>query len=590
VPIELPARIGKYELQEFLGGGMSHVYRALDTLIGRTVAVKILTEAGCQDADVKDRFLAEARMAGSLTHDNVLRIYDFGEDDQRRPFMVMEFLRGEDLRHAMRNGHTGDLRAKLKIASQVSRALAYVHTQKIIHRDLKPENIHINAAGVVKLIDFGIAKTEGLQMTRAGFVLGTPFYMAPEQVTGENITEQVDVYAFGVLLFELLTGKKPVQADAVERIFYSILNEPLKMEPLYEANIPQAVCDLVAHCTAKNPAERPQGFTPISAELETLLAEIDAPTMALVSPSAAAKPVPAKAAPVEAAPAPAVADPVPPSPAGPRVSRPSWLMPAATLGVIAAVGVGIYVVSGVGAGAGKTPPRPVETAPVLAKTIEAKGGAMVLVEAGSFLAGEHKEPDHLPAFYIDKTEVSNAAYAQFCAETKHALPKGFEADKPDNPVVNVPILDARAFAQWAGKRLPKAREWEKAARGKDGFLYPWGNEPDTERANVGSGRLLKVSDLPAGASPYGALNMQGNVWELVDQVSPPGEGAFAEFTRVFKRLRLAPPTRSEPWYMVRGQSYSPEEKLVPGGLWDFSTAPERGSDFNIGFRCVKDAL
>src|ERR1039458_8592557 len=112
--MDLPARIGKYELQEFLGGGMSHVYRALDTLIGRTVAVKILTEAGCQDSDVKERLLAEARMAGSLSHENVLRIYDFGEDDQPRPFMVMEFLRGEDLRHAMRNGHTGDLRHKLR--------------------------------------------------------------------------------------------------------------------------------------------------------------------------------------------------------------------------------------------------------------------------------------------------------------------------------------------------------------------------------------------------------------------------------------------------------------------------------------------
>ena len=346
VPIELPARIGKYELQEFLGGGMSHVYRALDTLIGRTVAVKILTEAGCQDSDVKERFLAEARMAGSLTHDNVLGIYDFGEDDQRRPFMVMEFLRGEDLRHAMRNGHTGDLRAKLKIASQVSRALAYVHTQKIIHRDLKPENIHINAAGVVKLIDFGIAKTEGLQMTRAGFVLGTPFYMAPEQVTGENITEQVDVYAFGVLLFELLTGKKPVQADAVERIFYSILNEPLKMEPLHEACVPQSVCDLVVHCTAKNPAERPQGFTLISAEIDRLIAELDAPTMVLPAPLAPAKAAAAKVAPVKAAPAPVVPSrfPIPP-PA--TASRPAWLMPA-VLVVIAALGAGIYFVAGAG--------------------------------------------------------------------------------------------------------------------------------------------------------------------------------------------------------------------------------------------------
>src|SRR5262244_2543740 len=104
--MELPARIGKYELEKFLGGGMSHVYRARDTVIGRTVAVKILTEKGCEDPEVKERFLAEARMAGNLTHDNILSIYDFGEDDQQRPFMVMEFLRGEDLRDAIKNGHT----------------------------------------------------------------------------------------------------------------------------------------------------------------------------------------------------------------------------------------------------------------------------------------------------------------------------------------------------------------------------------------------------------------------------------------------------------------------------------------------------
>ncbi len=544
---------------------MSHVYRALDTLIGRTVAVKILTEAGCQDADVKDRFLAEARMAGSLSHDNVLGIYDFGEDDQHRPFMVMEFLRGEDLRHAMRNGHTGDLRNKLKIAAQVARALGYVHTQKIIHRDLKPENIHINTAGVVKLIDFGIAKAEGLQMTRAGYVLGTPFYMAPEQVTGEQITEQVDVYAFGVLLFEMLTGKKPVEAEAVERIFYSILNEPLKMEPLHEAGAPESVCDLIARCTAKNPADRPQGFAPLLAELDRLIGEFDSPTAVL--PTA---PTPAATA----------ARPVP------AASRPGWLVPAVLAAILAIAG-GLYFATR--PGAPPTSKQPEAAAPTLARTITAKGGDMVLVEAGSFLAGEKKLPDTLPAFYIDKTEVSNAGYAQFCAETKHALPKGFPADKPDYPVVNVLILDARAFAAWAGKRIPKGREWEKAARGKDGNLYPWGNQPDAARANVGTGALLPVTDLPNGASPYGALNLSGNVWELVDQVSPPGGLAFAKFTEIFKELKLAPPTRTEPWYMIRGQSFAAEERLDPAGLWDTSTVPERGAANNIGFRCVKDA-
>jgi eukaryotic-like serine/threonine-protein kinase len=289
--MQLPARIGKYELQEFLGGGMSHVYRSRDTVIGRTVAVKILTEQGCEDEEVKARFLAEARMAGNLSHDNILSIYDFGEDDQHHPFMVMEFLKGEDLRHAIKNGHTGGVKDKLKIAVQVARALGYIHTQKIVHRDIKPENVHINSAGLVKLMDFGIAKTEGLSMTRAGYVLGTPYYMSPEQVMGQEITDQVDVYAFGVLVFELFASVKPIQGDTVERIFYHILNEPLKLEPMQQAGAPQAVCNLVAQCTAKRPHERPQGFGPIIAEIERLIEAPDAKDEAtLVLPTTPAPP------------------------------------------------------------------------------------------------------------------------------------------------------------------------------------------------------------------------------------------------------------------------------------------------------------
>jgi len=552
--IQLPARIGKYELQEFLGGGMSHVYRAVDTLIGRTVAVKILTEAGCQDTQVKERFLAEARMAGSLSHDNVLGIYDFGEDDQHRPFMVMEFLRGEDLRHALRNGNCGELAGKVRIAVQVARALQYVHSQRIVHRDLKPDNIHINAAGVVKLIDFGIAKTEGLQMTQAGFVLGTPFYMAPEQVTGANITEQVDVYAFGILLFELLTGQKPVQADAVERIFYSILNEPLKLEPLYEACVPQSIVDLIVHCTAKNPAERPQGFTPVIAALERVIAESSAPTVML--PPATA---------IVAAPPPA---------------RPAWLLPA-LLVMIVVLAAGIYF-------ALKPGPKPTPVTPpvaALAPTLTFPSGDMVLVQAGDFKFGEKQELVSLPAFYIDKTEVSNAAYGEFCKQTQRDLPRDFPENKPDYPVVNVSILDAQAFVKWAQKRLPTAREWEKAARGLDGRLFPWGNQPDPARANVGTGAVLPVTALPNGESPFHALNMVGNVWELVDQLSNPGPQALER-----GKLLNPPAGPDEPWYAIRGQSFAKEEeKLDPAVLFDITTVPARWKSGNIGFRCVKDA-
>src|SRR6476659_8123682 len=124
--VQLPARIGKYELEKFLGGGMSHVYRARDTVIGRTVALKILTEQGCADPEAKARFLQEARMAGNIQHENIIQIFGFGEEEGR-PFMVMEFLVGQDLRDAIKAGATGDLPGKLRIALQVARALEYVH-------------------------------------------------------------------------------------------------------------------------------------------------------------------------------------------------------------------------------------------------------------------------------------------------------------------------------------------------------------------------------------------------------------------------------------------------------------------------------
>src|ERR1051326_4024405 len=179
-PIPLPARISKYELLEFLGGGMSHVFRATDTVLGRTVAIKILTPAGVADPDTKARFLHEARTASSISHENILAVYDFGEE-AGAPYMVMEFLRGRTLRAAIQEHRLPDLAMKLRIALQVARALDYVHQHQIIHRDVKPENINIDDSGRAKLMDFGIAKAVDLSLTQPGYVLGTPYYMAPEQ-------------------------------------------------------------------------------------------------------------------------------------------------------------------------------------------------------------------------------------------------------------------------------------------------------------------------------------------------------------------------------------------------------------------------
>ena len=526
---------------------MSHVYRARDTIIGRAVAVKILTEAGCEDAEVKDRFLAEARMAGNISHDNVLSIYDFGEDDQHHPFMVMELLKGEDLRHAIKNGRTGELKDKLKIAIQIARALEYVHSQKIIHRDIKPENVNLSPTGVVKLMDFGIAKTQGLQMTQAGFVLGTPYYMSPEQVTGQAITEQVDVYAFGVLLFELMTGVKPVAGDTVERIFYSILNEPLNIEPMREKGIPQTICDLVLSCTKKNAAERPQGFTPIIKELENMVTDLDAPTMYLPRAEGGMA--------VE-----------------PEAERPKWLVPVALV-VVLGLGAGLYFAI-----------KPKKLAP----EITARSGQMELVPAGPFKFGEHKEDATLPAFYIDKTEVSNRAYDAFCTATSHARPDDFPSDKPDFPVVNVTIDDAKAFAKWAGERLPTGREWEKAARGTDGRMYPWGDKKDASLASLmPEKKLHPAGDFSASAGPYHTVQMVGNVWELTDERTTPSARMQQRFADIFADSHLPPPGPNDAWYEIRGGSFNDTiDQIV---IWDSSPVPTAWKDINIGFRCAKDA-
>ncbi len=335
--MQLPARVGKYELVEFLGGGMSHVYRATDTVLGRTVALKMLTEAGCADAEAKARFLHEARMAGNIVHENIISIYDFGEE-RGRPYIVMEFLRGESLRDAIKYNRTGDMKSKLQISLQIARALGYIHTKKIIHRDVKPENVNIDPTGKVKMMDFGIAKSEGLQLTRAGFTLGTPYYMAPEQVLGQQVTSLVDVYAFGVLLFELLSGVKPISGETVERIFNHILYEPLNLEPLKLVGAPAPVYDLINRCTAKAPVQRVQGFEIVSKEIEKIL---ETPALMEPLPVPAAPPRPIQSVAAAAAPA---RTPQPPPPASTSVPTfidrlPAPLRSQNGLMVLVAVGV-----------------------------------------------------------------------------------------------------------------------------------------------------------------------------------------------------------------------------------------------------------
>lgn len=224
---------------------------------------------------------------------------------------------------------------------------------------------------------------------------------------------------------------------------------------------------------------------------------------------------------------------------------------------------------------------------VLPFTLDTPTGRMLLVPAGRFVHGEKGEQGVAPAFYIDQTEVTNRAYAEFCKATDHPLPPGFPENRMDYPVVNVSILDATAFAKWAGKRLPDPLEWEKAARGATGYTFPWGNDPDPARANVSDnpkmdGQLLPADSMPQHPSPSRALHMAGNVAEFVRIAFPPPPEAVSRFAALMNPL----PQPDEPWYTVRGGSF--DQPLSEAVLWKSAPVPVRYYAPNIGFRCAKD--
>jgi len=230
----------------------------------------------------------------------------------------------------------------------------------------------------------------------------------------------------------------------------------------------------------------------------------------------------------------------------------------------------------------------VEVKKELPATLTMESGDMLLVAAGAFLAGQEKSSATLAAFYIDRTEVSNAAYARFCQAKSRPLPPGFAAGRPDDPIVNVTFVDAQEFAKWAGKHLPTAMEWEKAARGADGRAYPWGYEVDPARANVADNKsagraIMPVNSFDSWPSPFRAINMTGNVWEFVDELKTPSEQAVRSFAQILK----PPPAATEPWYTIRGGAF--DRPLAHGVVYEWMSIPARFAAPDIGFRCAKSA-
>lgn len=202
-------KVGKYEIREQLGrGGMGAVYRAYDPVMEREVAIKVILDLALDVPEIKERFTREARTAGKLSHENITIVHDVGEDGGR-PFIVMEYLTGSDLRTLLERHEPMTMRRKLSYAIQICRGLAYSHAKDIIHRDVKPANIRILENGRVKIMDFGIARLGSSALTSTGMVMGTPYYMSPEQIQGKKVDRRADIFSCGVLLLSSLRPGNP---------------------------------------------------------------------------------------------------------------------------------------------------------------------------------------------------------------------------------------------------------------------------------------------------------------------------------------------------------------------------------------------
>jgi eukaryotic-like serine/threonine-protein kinase len=270
--------IGKYHILELVGeGAMGVVYKARDSVLDRTVAVKVMNDAIARQEELRARFLREAQAAASLQHPNVVSIYDLGEVDGHL-YIAMEFVTGADLEALMAEHASLSLQEKLDIIIDVLSGLSFAHKRGIVHRDIKPANIRIAEDGRAKLMDFGVAHLTTSNLTSTGASLGTPVYMSPEQITGGKATGATDIFAVGAVLYELLTGTKPFDSQTLQGLFYKILTE--KPKPIREVTpgLPSALDHIVEKAMAKDASQRYQSALDMANDLTGVRAVLSGPS------------------------------------------------------------------------------------------------------------------------------------------------------------------------------------------------------------------------------------------------------------------------------------------------------------------------
>ena len=258
--MELEVLGDRYELQEPIGrGGMATIYRAVDLRMGRTVAVKILREVYSSDPKFVTRFQREARAASALQHPNIIQVFDYGQSGPSY-YIVMEFVDGTDLRRYLKKAGVLSNERAIEIAHDVALGLGAAHKRGIVHRDVKPQNVMLNDAGMVKLTDFGIASmykdAEAERLTTTGMTLGTVQYYAPEQAQGEVVSPAADIYALGIVMYEMLTGRTPFDGDTPVAVAMRHIQDQPDPPSLLNPRIPPGLERVILKCLEKDPRAR----------------------------------------------------------------------------------------------------------------------------------------------------------------------------------------------------------------------------------------------------------------------------------------------------------------------------------------------
>jgi eukaryotic-like serine/threonine-protein kinase len=267
---------GRYRLESKLGsGGMSTVYLALDEVLDRRVAIKLLHREISEEADQLERFRREARAAARLSHPNLVGVIDAGEDDGR-PYIVFEYIEGRTLKRRLQEEGRLPVDEAVAYAIEIGRGLTAAHARKLIHRDVKPQNVLIDPDGRAKVTDFGIARSlESKGLTATGRVLGTTDYVSPEQAMGVDVDERSDVYSLGVVLYEMLTGDVPFRAETQVGVAMKHVNEPMPDVQTRRPEVSAAVASVVDRATTKDPRDRYGTVAEMVRDLEQTL-EVEA--------------------------------------------------------------------------------------------------------------------------------------------------------------------------------------------------------------------------------------------------------------------------------------------------------------------------